>query len=206
MRCPIMDFRRFESVEDGMKKCVGLLSGRRRTILILVASLAVGASRAAGTDSPVSQMQSADQPAAVDSGWAVNCQAPSAGAALVCQMSQTVSDEKTGQSLIGVVIRPGATAGSDKPAFSALLALPHGLFVPAGVRYRIDDGQTVRVEVQTSDPRGAYAAFPLDAATLEALKRGRILMVTTVTVKQKTRHTPVSLEGFTAAIAKIGDR
>ncbi|HEV2901425.1 MAG TPA: invasion associated locus B family protein [Pseudaminobacter sp.] len=83
------------------------------------------------------------------------------------------------------------------------LALPHGLFIPAGASYQIDAGEKKSVAIQTSDQNGAYAAVPLDAALIAALKTGTNLNIGMESVTRKPVAIPLSLNGFTAAIDKL---
>lgn len=84
-----------------------------------------------------------------------------------------------------------------------LLALPHGLFLPSGSSYQIDQGQKTTIAIQTSDQNGAYAATPLSADLLKAMKSGTNLNIGIESVTRKPVTIPVSLAGFTAAIDKL---
>jgi invasion protein IalB len=131
--------------------------------------------------------------------WVVNCASGANAGALECQMSQNLTEAKTGQRVLTVTIRKQAKDG----ALAMLLALPHGLFIPAGASYQIDAGEKKSVAIQTSDQNGAYAAVPLDAALVAALKTGTNLNIGMESVTRKPVAIPLSLNGFTAAIDKL---
>jgi invasion protein IalB len=131
--------------------------------------------------------------------WVVNCASGASGGALECQMSQNLTEAKTGQRVLTVTIRKQAKDG----AMAMLLALPHGLFIPSGASYQIDAGEKKAVAIQTSDQNGAYAAVPLDAALITALKTGTNLNIGMESVTRKPVAIPLSLNGFTAAIDKL---
>lgn len=131
--------------------------------------------------------------------WVVNCASGANGGALECQMSQNLTEAKTGQRVLTVTIRKQAKDG----AMAMLLALPHGLFIPSGASYQIDAGEKKTVAIQTSDQNGAYAAVPLDAALITALKTGTNLNIGIESVTRKPVAIPLSLNGFTAAIDKL---
>jgi invasion protein IalB len=131
--------------------------------------------------------------------WVVNCASGASGGALECQMSQNLTEAKTGQRVLTVTIRKQAKDG----AMAMLLALPHGLFIPAGASYQIDAGEKKAVAIQTSDQNGAYAAVPLDKALITALKTGTNLNIGMESVTRKPVAIPLSLNGFTAAIDKL---
>ena len=140
-----------------------------------------------------------DAPAKPVNAWVVNCSG-SGGTALACQMSQNLTEAKTGQRVLTVTIRKQPADG----ALAMLFALPHGLFIPAGVTYQIDTGQKVPVAIQTSDQNGAYAAVPMNAELVVALKAGTNLNVGMESVTRQPVSIPVSLSGFTAAIDRLG--
>ncbi|EHK59331.1 invasion associated locus B family protein [Allomesorhizobium alhagi] len=131
--------------------------------------------------------------------WVVNCASGASGGALECQMSQNLTEAKTGQRVLTVTIRKQAKDG----AMAMLLALPHDLFIPSGASYQIDAGEKKAVAIQTSDQNGAYAAVPLDAALITALKTGTNLNIGMESVTRKPVAIPLSLNGFTAAIDKL---
>jgi len=131
--------------------------------------------------------------------WAVNCSSGSANAELQCQVSQNLTEAKTGQRVLTVTVRRDPGNGS----LAMLLALPHGLFLPSGASYQIDQGQKTTIAIQTSDQNGAYAATPLSPELVKAMKSGTNLNIGMESVTRKPVTIPVSLGGFTAAIAKL---
>lgn len=131
--------------------------------------------------------------------WAINCSSGSSTAELQCQVSQNLTEAKTGQRVLTVTVRRDKGNGS----LAMLLALPHGLFLPSGASYQIDQGQKTTVAIQTSDQNGAYAAAPLSPDLIKAMKSGTNLNIGMESVTRKPVTIPVSLAGFTAAIDKL---
>ncbi|MBZ9893275.1 invasion associated locus B family protein [Mesorhizobium sp. BR1-1-6] len=131
--------------------------------------------------------------------WAVNCSSGAANSELQCQVSQNLTEAKTGQRVLTVTVRRDNGNGS----LAMLLALPHGLFLPSGASYQIDQGQKTTIAIQTSDQNGAYAATPLPPELVKAMKSGTNLNIGMESVTRKPVTIPVSLAGFTAAIAKL---
>lgn len=131
--------------------------------------------------------------------WAVNCSSGSAGTELQCQLSQNLTEAKTGQRVLTVTVRRDNANGS----LAMLLALPHGLFLPSGASYQVDQGQKTTIAIQTSDQNGAYAATPLSPDLVKAMKSGTNLNIGMESVTRKPVTIPVSLAGFTAALAKL---
>ncbi|WP_245456051.1 invasion associated locus B family protein [Mesorhizobium sp. M7A.F.Ca.US.008.03.1.1] len=131
--------------------------------------------------------------------WAVNCSSGSATTELQCQVSQNLTEAKTEQRVLTVTVRRDNGNGS----LAMLLALPHGLFLPSGASFQIDQGQKTTIAIQTSDQNGAYAATPLSADLVKAMKSGTNLNIGMESVTRKPVTIPVSLAGFTAAVAKL---
>ncbi|MES0201128.1 invasion associated locus B family protein [Mesorhizobium sp. M0011] len=131
--------------------------------------------------------------------WAVNCSSGSATSELQCQVSQNLTEAKTGQRVLTVTVRRDNGNGS----LAMLLALPHGLFLPSGASFQIDQGQKTTIAIQTSDQNGAYAATPLSADLIKAMKSGTNLNIGMESVTRKPVTIPVSLAGFTVAVAKL---
>ncbi|WP_284275407.1 invasion associated locus B family protein [Mesorhizobium huakuii] len=131
--------------------------------------------------------------------WAVNCSSDSAAGELQCQVSQNLTEAKTGQRVLTVTVRRDNANGS----LAMLLALPHGLFLPSGVSYQVDSGKKVTVAIQTSDQNGAYAAVPVAPELAKAMKSGTSMNIGMESVTRKPVTIPVSLKGFGAAVAKL---
>jgi invasion protein IalB len=132
--------------------------------------------------------------------WVVNCASGGQSTDLQCQISQNLTESKTGQRVLTVTVRKQA---GDNAGLAMLLALPHGLFLPAGATYQIDSGAKATVAIQTSDQNGAYAAVPLTPELLTAMKAGTNLNIGMESVTRKPVTIPVTLAGFTAAIDKL---
>jgi invasion protein IalB len=59
----------------------------------------------------------------------------------------------TGQALVSVVVRTQADKGEPVMA----IRVPVGLYLPAGLGLKIDDGKPETVPLQTCDLQGCYA-------------------------------------------------
>lgn len=132
--------------------------------------------------------------------WVVICSTAAEASTLQCQASQNLTESKTGQRVLTVTIRK---EGGDKAGYAMLLALPHGLFLPAGITYQVDGGRQSTAVIETSDRNGTYAAVPLSADVISAMKAGTDLDVGMESVTRKKVVIPVSLSGFTTAVGKL---
>ncbi len=131
--------------------------------------------------------------------WAVQCGEDSKTGKKFCRMQQSLRFKKTGQRLLAIVIQPQTI----EPKLAILLSLPHGLYLPAGTAFKIDDGEENRMVIETCDAEGCYASGGLNEKQVEAMKKGKKILVGLQANNRKPITIPVTLEGFSAAFKKI---
>ncbi len=127
--------------------------------------------------------------------WSVNCS--NDGKGLVCQLTQRIVLRKTKQLLIAVTIKK---TGAEK---SMLVHLPHGLYLPAGIKFQVDEKKHSSHPIQTCDLKGCYAGLPLEEAKIKLLKNGKKLNIVFQNLKKKNVKVPLALHGFDAAYQKL---
>lgn len=133
--------------------------------------------------------------------WLVNCSNTGEAGALTCQMSQSVVVRETGQRLLNIMIRKGETPTT--PAM--MLTLPHGLYLPAGVKMSIDDTPVQDLEVQTCQPTGCFAGMAVSEGLLEAMRQGSALQFEVQDLQRRPIKLNSTLSGFTSAYQQILD-
>lgn len=84
-----------------------------------------------------------------------------------------------------------------------LLHLPHGMFLPAGIRLKIDEIVERKEAVQTCDQRGCYVRFEMADRFLNGLIRGNKFVVIFKNLQKQDFTIPLSLKGFSAAYKKM---
>jgi len=131
--------------------------------------------------------------------WAVQCGEDSKTGEKFCRMQQSLRFKKTGQRLLAVVIQPQTI----EPKIAILLSLPYGLYLPAGTAFKIDDGEENRMVIETCDAEGCYATGGISEKQVEAMKKGKKLLIGFQASSKKPITVPISLTGFTAAFNKI---
>ena len=123
--------------------------------------------------------------------WVVDCTGDPATRR--CTMLQNlVSTEGDGQQRVLTVLVQPDVSGTE----TLQLALPHGLFLPAGVQVGVDANPAQKLVIQTSDQNGAYAGTTLTPELLAALRTGTELRVSFQSSQQKDLAVPVTLQGF----------
>src|SRR5262245_46955622 len=112
----------------------------RRTaplLFFLLAIMVAAGATAQETPKPAAPKGEAPAVQTPSNAWSVSCASGAIASALECQMSQNLTESKTGQRVLTVTIRKQPKDG----ALAMLLALPHGLFIPAGATFQIDSGE-----------------------------------------------------------------
>jgi invasion protein IalB len=173
-----------------------------RLLLALMVCVVVLLGR--GQDAGAQNTKSADADTTlVSSSWMVGCSpAPGAGKDLLCEASQTIAVRKTQQTLLIAYVTPWKQA--EKPdAFVLRFQLPHGLDIPAGVQIKIDDRPMESPVIRTSSRVGVFARSALTGTLLVALKKGARMTVTFTALNGRKLSVPVTLDGFSAAFAKL---
>ena len=163
--------------------------------VILAAALAVSGAAFA-------QDKAAEGAGAGQSGenWVLQCSEATEKAPKSCRVLQNIVMKDSGQRLLTVVVEPREGA----PNHALVLALPHGVFLPAGAAIRVDEGEPTPLVIQTSDANGAYAGTAISDDLLASLKKGQRLIIAFKTAQQQDLAVPVTLIGFTAAYTKLG--
>jgi len=131
--------------------------------------------------------------------WSVTCRKDDNGAPTACQLSQHVLIKKTGQRLLSVIVEPRPT----KTGLSLLLVMSHGVLLSAGIEIDAPGVEQIKLNYRLSDKDGVYAATELSNELLEFMKSGKELKVIVVAASRQRVAIPVSLNGFTAAFAKL---
>ena len=163
-------------------------------------SFAEPAPKSKAVPAPTTAAPQAETPSPANgAGWAARCTSASRNAPLECAIEQTAVLTKTGQLVALVNIR----VPSDTHTPVALVQLPLGLDLPAGVKFQVDDGKVIELQIQTCENRGCYANTPIAADQLAALKSGKQLKVSFQNLAKEAVTIPLPLGDFAAAYDKI---
>ncbi|EKE78726.1 invasion associated locus B family protein [Oceanibaculum indicum] len=130
--------------------------------------------------------------------WVVRCLEPQAGQPKRCEMVQVLSDRNTKREVLVMVV--GYT-GEKAP--QAVLVLPLGVLLPAGISLKIDQGAPKTIPYRHCEPQGCIAPWQMTEVDLAALRAGTTLTVSVNDGGGKAVDLPVSLKGFTAALGKL---
>jgi invasion protein IalB len=149
---------------------------------------------------PVATPAPAAEPAA-ERAWSVTCtEAAAPGAARDCRLSTSAILRPQNQRLAQVILARQPETRSLGLVFQA----PHGVLLPSGLAWQVDEGEVQRIPFTTSDADGVYAGVPLADDLLAALRRGATLKITFVVAARREALTvPVPLTQFSEAVAEF---
>ncbi len=131
--------------------------------------------------------------------WVSRCASDGRQGALECAVEQTVYLSKTGQLVAAVTVR----VPSDTHQPSMGIQVPVGLYLPAGVSVKVDDGKPLALVLQTCDLKGCYAATQVSPELLAQLKAGKTLTITFQNLTKENISIPLQLTNFARAYEKI---
>lgn len=116
-----------------------------------------------------------------------------------CQLRQELIQTNTGKLVSAVVIDK-----TKDGLATATFITPFGLLLPAGLRFSVDNGASLKAMFSTCLPQGCLASATLSPATLYSFKAGNRLDLDAEAIKP---HQPVKIEfsllGFSAAWKKL---
>lgn len=147
---------------------------------------------------PLSKAKAQNPHAQKFADWRIRCNSAT-GAPSKCQMYQNVVVAETGQPILQLVV--GYIR--DLPSPVGVITLPLGVYLPEGLTLQIDRGQTYEIAFEICKARGCRARFSIDDALLGTFKAGNTAKVTSFNSVRKPVRIPVSLQGFSAAIARL---
>lgn len=130
--------------------------------------------------------------------WVVRCETPASGATR-CRMVKVVRLKGSGQRLVRVVI--ALAEGAQQPVAAVLL--PLGVYLPAGLTIRVDEGEALRVPIERCTNAGCEARIQIVDALLKQLRAGTQVTYGFQDGARKDIAIPATLSGFTSAYAEL---
>lgn len=130
--------------------------------------------------------------------WTVNCAQKDNAENNDCQVSQIIRVKETGKRVLMVVVKKDRRLQPN-----VMLALPHKIYLPAGVIVQIDTHVPREMDIETCDERACYATGVVAAAFLTFMKAGKAMHVTFQNLLHKPVTVSVPLNGFTVAYREL---
>lgn len=171
----------------------------RRLALLPVALAALISGYAHAQTAPGQGQQPPKQTREQVQDWVVRCLEPQAGQPKRCEMVQVLSERNSQREVLVMVV--GYTGEKAPP--QAVFVLPLGILLPTGLTLKVDQGAPKNVGFRHCEPQGCIAPWQMTEADLNALRAGTTLTVSVNDHGGKSVDLPLSLKGFTAALAKV---
>jgi invasion protein IalB len=123
--------------------------------------------------------------------WVKLCNTDPASKKELCLTLQELRAE-TGQFIASATLRQ--VSGDDKISFIA--AVPPGMLIQPGLRVQIDTGKQYPLKYGICYPNACYGELEVDADFVNALRKGKQLVLTTLNQQAKGVAFPMTLTGF----------
>ncbi|WP_146217154.1 invasion associated locus B family protein [Falsiroseomonas bella] len=129
--------------------------------------------------------------------WQIACGEPGEGGLRPCQLSARILVQPQNRVVARIVLtRQPATR-----SLGLVFQVPHGVLLPAGMSWQIDNGEVQRIAFQTSDAEGVFAGIPVTDDLLAALRRANVLRLSFATAAQReTVSMPVPMTQFAEGV------
>ena len=132
--------------------------------------------------------------------WGYECDKPADGQPGLCFMFQNVSKKESGQLVLGARI-------AYKPEESnplLVVTVPLGSLLPPGAALTMEGVDPVQMQYFLCAAEGCTTiATPIPPAMVEAMKKGTQAVVRVAAQSQQVIGLPLSLNGFTKALAAL---
>jgi invasion protein IalB len=131
--------------------------------------------------------------------WTYRCDPAEGDLPERCFIVQTVKDPESGQDLAQMAI--GFVP--DQPDPVAIISLPLGIYLPPGVGLKVDENEPIRVPVEICDRGGCRTGITLKDPLRSSMKKGVTARILVQDGSRQPAGLPISLSGFTAALAAL---
>ncbi|MBT3534881.1 MAG: invasion associated locus B family protein [Rhodospirillaceae bacterium] len=131
--------------------------------------------------------------------WRLRCERKDDKSPENCFIMQIAKSTKEKRDVLRIGVR---YPEPEKPAM-VFLTLPLGVYLPTGLQLQIDDGEKLRIPMEICLPNGCHTRMALVGELLKNLKAGQLAQLVFHDSRQQQITVPVSLAGFTAALAAL---
>ncbi len=167
--------------------------------LVLQLALAPVSAQEAATPAPGATSE--DKPAETKKfdEWVVACGVPKEQTKKVCQAVQTLTNTEDGKRVMQIMV--GYPDGATDPM--AVFVLPLGYLLQAGGKFELDGKEIGTLGAERCIQSGCIVPLGLDTEMLAKFKSGSGGKIVVTIAKDKSVDLPVSLKGFSAALAEL---
>ncbi|WP_137180446.1 invasion associated locus B family protein [Roseomonas sp. AR75] len=129
--------------------------------------------------------------------WQIACGDPGEGGIRPCQLSANIVVQPQNRRIARIVLmRQPATR-----SLGLVFQVPHGVLLPAGMSWQVDNGEVHRIGFQTSDADGVFAGVPVTDDLLASLRRATVLRLSfAAAANRETVTMPVPMAQFSDSV------
>lgn len=136
--------------------------------------------------------------------WVARCTIPQGAQTQSCALLQNIQQKTPdGQRRSLLAITVGYQGPNKVP--TAILRVPLGIYLPAGLTLEFPGAKPVRIVLEICAPNGCVGAAALSPEMLDAMRKGDRGKVALQDNRRRTINIPISLKGFTAGFAALGN-
>ena len=136
--------------------------------------------------------------------WVARCTIPQGAQTQSCALLQNIQQKAPdGQRRSLLAITIGYQGPNKVP--TAILRVPLGIYLPAGLTLEFPGAKAVRIVLEICAPNGCVGAAAMTAELLDAMRKGERGKVALQDNRRRTINIPISLKGFTAGFAALGN-
>ncbi|MCB1736115.1 MAG: invasion associated locus B family protein [Gammaproteobacteria bacterium] len=136
---------------------------------------------------------------AVFKDWRGQCETPEGSDQEICHVFQNLVVKETQQQLLHVMVLQ--TPKREEPVMIA--TLPLGVALRPGIQIQVDEVEPFSMMFETCTPVGCRAGLLLKPEILSAFQKGAKGTVSFFNLQGKRLNVPLSLNGFTQAVASL---
>ena len=133
--------------------------------------------------------------------WRVQC-ATAKDEQKNCHIFQDLLEKESKKRVLHIAV---GTLPGQQSATAAIITLPLGISLLPGTYFKIDDNEALTLPIQACFSDGCQTILKLEETTLKALKNGDKAEVIFHNISNQAISIPVSLKGFSEAIAAIAE-
>jgi invasion protein IalB len=112
----------------------------------------------------------------------------------VCLVRYEGLDPKTGDLLVGAAVR--TTEAEDKQDLIITVSTAYSLMMPAGIRIKIDEDESISLQYVVCEPKSCQASAELTKQVLDRMRKGKQMLVAAINIQQRPMTFQVLLYGF----------
>ncbi|HEX4890479.1 MAG TPA: invasion associated locus B family protein [Alphaproteobacteria bacterium] len=131
--------------------------------------------------------------------WVVACGVPKEQTKKVCQAVQTLTNKEDGKRVMQIMV--GYPDGAAEPV--AVFVLPLGYLLQVGGKFELDGKEVGVLGAERCIQSGCIVPLELNAEMLAKFKGGTGGKIVVTIAKDRNVELPVSLKGFSAALAEL---